>query len=639
MQAYPNLLSPMRVGNLLFKNRVFTAPTGVHALQKGELYYTEPVIYHMARRAAGGPAMVTCSGVQVNPNMASDGNHLHINPYTVPARRSMMDLARRIHHYDCYASMELGDQFRYEQYWAVSPGLKKFGMDSVEMPPEIMEQKARMYADAAAIVQDCGFDMLMLHIGHAGELGQFLSPLTNHRTDAFGGSLENRARFPLMVIDAVRERVGKGFVIELRFSVSEVHPQGTTVEQSIQFCRMLRGRVDLLHASCGMNNARYFTTTHPSGFLPDTPNVQYAQALKDADLGIPVVAIGGIQNPDNAEAIIAGGKADFVSVARGIIAEPNLVNKARTGAARDIRPCIKCFKCHDGSCYYDHYVCSVNPEIGMEDKLSALDKTPVRAKRIAVVGGGPAGMECAVRAAGRGHDVTLYEASDHLGGNLNFADHAVFKRDIGRYKAWLIRQLENSAAQVRLNTPATAELLEQGRYEHIILALGSRPLILPIPGVDHTVPATQVFGHEDALGGRVVIIGGGQVGAETGIHLSDCGRDVTILEMREKIAPDAWFTYKWAMDIELNERENLHCIVKGRCAKIEPDAVTYTDENGDTRVLRCDSVVLAAGMQGRTAEAEALILPGVPFTLIGDCKKVGTVQQCTADAFDAAMNL
>ena len=248
-------------------------------------------------------------------------------------------------------------------------------------------------------------------------------------------------------------------------------------------------------------------------------------------------------------------------------------------------------------------------------------------------------MECAIRASQLGHSVTLFEKEDHLGGNLNFADYAVFKRDIGRYKAWLIRKLQRSEVDVRLNTTATAKLLEEGNFDVIVAALGSEPLILPIPGVENACPATEVFGHEGSLGQNVVIIGGGQVGAETGIHLSDHGKNVTILEMREKIAPDAWFTYKWAMDIELNERENIHCITKGRCVEIASDHVAYTDENDNVKTLLCDHVVLAAGMKGRSAEAEALALRGIPFIRIGDCKKVGTIQQCTADAFDAAMNL
>ena len=639
MNNYPKLLSPKRVGNILFKNRIFTAPTGVHALQHGELSFQEPVLTHFGNRARGGAAMVTCTGVQINPNIQSDGSHLHINPYTTEGLRSLYELAARVHHFGAVASMQLSDQYRYDRYYAVSPGLKKLGRDSVEMPKEMIAQKAKMFADAAEIVKKAGFDMCMLHFGHATDNAQFLSERFNKRTDEFGGSLENRARYLTMTLGAIRERCGKNFLIELRFSASEVDPEGITVEDSIQLVKLLEGKVDLLHCSCGMNTARYFTTTHPSGFLPDTPNVQYAEAIKKSGTSIPVVAIGAIQNLEQAEEIIASGKADFVSIARGVIADPELANKAYDGKPEDVRPCIKCFKCHDGACYYDHFVCSVNPTIGIEDKLDRYILPTGGGKKICVVGGGPAGMQAAVYLADRGHRVTLFESRDHLGGQLNFADYAEFKRDLGRFKKYLITQVEKRDIDLRLNTKATPELLAAENPDHVILALGAEPLVIPIPGVENTVKAPEVFGNEDKLGQKLVMIGGGQVGAETGIHLARLGKDVTILEMQSKIAPDAWFTYKWAMDIELNEQENLKTIVNGRCSKIEKGKVTYIDPEGKEQILQADSAVLCVGFKSNTQAAESLILPGVPFTMIGDCKAVGTVQQAVRSAFDVAMTL
>ena len=639
MNPYPNLLSPMKLGNILFKNRIFTAPTGVHALQHGEPSFQEAVITHFGNRARGGAAMVTCTGVQVNPNMQSDGSHLHVNPYATEGLRSLYALAARIHHFGAVASMQLSDQYRYDPYYAVGPGLKKFGRDSVEMPRSIIEQKVKMFGDAAEIVKKAGFDMCMFHIGHGGEWGQFLSQRYNHRTDEFGGSLENRARYPMMIIDEIKRRCGKDFLIELRFSVSEVDPAGITTQESIEFVKLLEGKVDLLHCSCGMNNARYFTTTHPSGFLPDTPNVKYAEAIKKSGVRIPVVAIGAIQNLSQAEEIIASGKADFVSIARGVIADPDLGRKAYAGRGEDVRPCIKCFKCHDGACYYDHFVCSVNPEIGIEHQLSSYVLPTSGGKRISIVGGGPAGMQAAIYLCDRGHQVTLFEAQDHLGGQLNFADHAQFKRDLGRFKDYLIRQVEKRDITVMRSTPATAQLLALQSPDYVILAVGADPLAIPLPGVEYTHTAPEIFGHEDTLGNNVVIIGGGQVGAETGIHLAQLGKQVTILEMQDKIAPDAWFTYKWAMDIELQERENLRCITGGRCTGITETAVTYQDTAGERHTIPADSTVLCVGFRPRSELAQQLLLPGIPFSIIGDCKRVGTVQQAVRDAYDVAMTL
>ena len=281
----------------------------------------------------------------------------------------------------------------------------------------------------------------------------------------------------------------------------------------------------------------------------------------------------------------------------------------------------------------------MNPTIGIEDKLDRYILPTGGGKKICVVGGGPAGMQAAVYLADRGHRVTLFESRDHLGGQLNFADYAEFKRDLGRFKKYLITQVEKRDIRVRPSTKATPELLAAENPDHVILALGAEPLVIPIPGVETTVKAPEVFGNEDKLGQKLVIIGGGQVGAETGIHLARLGKDVTILEMQSKIAPDAWFTYKWAMDIELNERENLKTIVNGRCSKIEKGKVTYIDPEGKEQILEADSVILCVGFKSNTQAAESLILPGVPFTMIGDCKSVGTVQQAVRSAFDVAMTL
>jgi tRNA-dihydrouridine synthase len=214
--------------------------------------------------------------------------------------------------------------------------------------------------------------MVLLHFGHALQVGQFLSPLTNKRTDKFGGDLENRARYPMMIINRIREKVGRKLLIEVRISGSEFEKGGIEIEEAIEFTKMIQDKIDLIHVSAGMHNDIWMTVTHPCDFLPPTPNVFLAEAVKKAGVKIPVVTIGGIQNLDGAEKIIEDGRADVVSIARGFIADPELGKKAYEGKGEDVTPCIKCVRCIDSVIFGHHFSCSVNPTIGFEHKLSEL---------------------------------------------------------------------------------------------------------------------------------------------------------------------------------------------------------------------------------------------------------------------------
>ena len=323
-----------------------------------------------------------------------------------------------------------------------------------------------------------------------------------------------------------------------------------------------------------------------------------------------------------------------MSMARGWLADPNLGRKAQAGQGKEVVPCVKCMRCHDSACIEGtNFVCTVNPLMGVEHNLLEKPGAAAERKSVAVVGGGPAGMAAALELERRGHRVMLFEQSDRLGGQLNFADYADFKSALAKYKAYLIRQVEGSNIAVRLNTPATKQILLAGGFDAVFAAVGAEPVRLP--GMEAAVPAPEVFRETDDLRGRVVIIGGGQVGCEAALFLSRRGHKVTVLEMQEKILTDASPSYRNRLIRNMNGEADLTVITGARCTSAG-EMTAYTCSDGTDGVIPADSVVLAAGMRPNLDAALALWDASYEFKLIGDCMQAGNVQKAVRSAFSAA---
>ncbi len=635
INSYSRLLEPIQIGGVLFKNRLFSAPQGLHSLQGGETYPTDAIIATFANKAKGGAALVTCHGVSGGP-VTPDGTrgNLSYDMTDMHSRHYIAKLADAIHFNGAKASMELS--FVGESDYDVCDGYVAYGGKVCKaLTPEMMAEIAENYAWQAKQVQELGYDMVMLHMGYRFTLGaRFLSPATNKRTDEFGGPVENRARFPIMIFDAIKKACGKNFPIELRLSGQENIPNGITIEDTIHLASLLEGRVDLLHVH-GSDAA----SSHCMDFQPDTPQLAMAEAIKKSGCTIPVVTIGGYQDLDEAESILQQGKADIICMARGWIADPNLGIKARSNRAQDVVPCIKCMKCHDTACIDNKtYRCSVNPTIGIEDRLSSIIKPPASKKIVAVIGGGPAGMNAALAASRQGHSVTLFEKSGVLGGQAVFSNYVPFKRSLRKYKDYLIRQLSLSDVNVVLNTTVEKSSLEDAGFDAVIVAVGAAPITPPIPGVDsaNVITAPQVYGKESELPEKVVIIGGGQVGCETALHLALLGHRVSIIEMRDKLAPDASSSYRAALVSQIESNDNIDIILGARCTSV---GKTVTYEREDAASIPADVVILAAGMKAKVQEAISFMDVAPHVELIGDCEGPGNISGATRSAFAAAMRL
>jgi len=494
VRKHPHLFSPLKVGPLTFKNRIEAAPTSLAELSP-DSYLTRENIAYYRLKAKGGAAVVTIGESIVHtPTGRSHPKQIPLDDKGVIP--SLVETADAIHQYGAIASIELShggmecDPVFLNGRNPIGPSPGKVGIEFrtagastvevEEMSEAVMEEIAEAYGAAAATVKLAGFDMCMIHAAHGWLLAQFLSPLLNRRTDKYGGSVENRARFPLMVINRVRERVGSDFPIELRIGGSELVEGGYTIDDAVGFAKLAESKVDLLHVSAG---AHYFVETmtimHPSMFVPHGANVYLAEAVKKA-VGIPVVTVGGLSDPAQMEEIIASGQADMVAVARGLIADPYLPKKAQHGRDDDIVPCLRCSECIGGMFATSTMKCAVNPIIGREFEVGFVAPSTAP-KKVLVVGGGPAGMLAAITAAERGHDVMLCEKGDSLGGALQYAEGVAFKQDLERFRKYLIRRVVSLPIGVILNMEVTPESVEVGSPDVLVAAVGAEPRVAP-PG-------------------------------------------------------------------------------------------------------------------------------------------------------------
>lgn len=658
---YPHLFEPLTIKRTTFKNRLFVAP---HMMSHMDFNGRpdESMIDFYAEKARGGYAVVTLGDTPVDrEHAATNPRSFAITPENQP---KLAEIARAIHAGGALASQELnhGGMIAFAEANNGGEGWEAWGpveihevQTSVIHGNEVTEEYhvhgmteadmnvvADHFADCAEILQSAGYDMVLIHGGHGWLLDQFISPLYNTRTDEYGGSLENRAKFPLMVIDRIRQRCGENFLIEYRMSGCEEIEGGLSPEEGIEFAKLLDGKVDLIHVSAGLDiEEAQAVHTHPTMFLPHGVNVHYAAAIKAAGVKTPVVTLGGINTPELAEQILAEGKADVIAMARQSIADPYFPEKARHGQAEDIIPCLRCLDCLTGLHAGNQLSCAVNPRTAQECRFDRMSAPAKAQRKVLVVGGGPAGMQAAVTAAQRGHIVTLAESSDKLGGLLKFTDYDDLKVDLMRLKNYLIHQVEKSPMEVKLNTTVTPDFIQAGGYDAVILAVGSSPARPPIPGLDDpsVEHATTVYTKLENFGKRVAVLGGGLVGCETGLYLAEHGHEVTIIEMQSEIAPEANWMHKEGM-MQSFAKAPITCRTGLRVSRIVPRKGVYAlNGEGQEEFIPADGIVYAMGMRPNTATVDALKDVCLDTYTVGDCVRPRKARQAMEEGYWAAVRL
>lgn len=674
---YKHLLSPYRIGSHVIKNRMI-ATASMPFLNLGpERYPSEPFILNHIYKAKSGAGIVVFGDVmapnrpprpmdtmdpgeimefrknrpnEFNPEkgwLANSGRPICFDILTGAHQNILSNMVEAMHFYGAKALLKLRVESLHGFDVSTSDEVDRTEIGSggamkrgKAMTEEQLLGIIEEYGFQASLAKEIGFDGVYVHMAYGGPVtARLLSPLTNRRTDRFSvESYENRTRFCVMALDKIKQRCGTDFLTYGIISGEE--PEGGyTLEDLLEFARRFQGRLDLLHLKGQRNDL-----SHPTGFTSERyPFLHYAEEVKKAAPGLAVVANGGFNDLDDCEQVIASGKADFIGTGRAWICNEDYGKLAYQGRNEDVVPCLRCNRCHVSS-YYRPWtsVCAVNPTWGFEHRIDHMLEPPKRTGKIAIVGGGVAGMEAALTARKLGHQVTLYEKSASLGGLLKLYSAASFKWPYRDYLEFMIRKVNESGAEIRLNTNADADTIRAGGFDGVIVAIGAQPAVPEIPGIhDHPVTfVPAVYGREDQLAQDVVIVGGGQSGVEAGMHLAELGHSVTVLEKFTKLAKDAPPLQFYSMFEEAWEKlPNFKGIVGAQCTAIREDGVVYVDASGAEHTVRAGSVIIAAGMKSKTDEAFAFGALNRRMLLIGDCHTVSDIQVAVRSGYAAAHTL
>lgn len=645
---YPHLFSPIQIGTRTYKNRVVNAPRGGIWNEDPEDHHADPEQLADAWvKCRGGVAAYEIGETAVSGSGGRSANEFYdLTDYSEEHTLRYREYAEQIHRHGVLALVELSHmgQAKPEN----TPGapaigpvdcVNEHGVKVTGMTKKQIAQVCEEFADAALFMQRTGYDGVNVHCGHGWLLHQFLSSRCNTRTDEYGGSIENRARFALEVCRAIRGRCGSDFLIEVRISGQENVENGYSLEEISAFAQCVAPVCDLIQVSAGVYQDPMRTKQVSTLYDAHGCNVEAAAEIK-RHVSVPVAVVGGINDPADAEQWIAQGKCDLVVLCRQLQADPDFARKAEQGRSDEIRPCIRCMRCFPGPLeeafeeLHGEFPegCSVNPYLLHFDSIDA--PRAGQSKKVTVVGGGAAGMQAAITAAQRGHTVTLVEKKPVLGGILNFARDDRDKYDLKKLADSMAAQVCRLGVTVLLEREPDARLL--AGQDAVICAIGSSPLMPPIPGLERCVTGMDAYAPDAPIGGIVVMLGGGLVGCETAIHLARLGRRVTIVEMRDELAPDAYRLHKHKLRDIIAADSRITVMLGTKCL-----AVTEYGVETDRGAVSGETVVAALGMKANPTGAIRAMADscGAEYYEIGDCVRARKIYDGIEEGFLTAMSL
>ncbi len=660
MNQFPHLFEPLKLNNkFTMKNRIESAPMAF-GLIACDPHAADKSFRKLESIARGGDAVVAVGEVDVN---FTDACRIPLPPIDFTDTNSFAcdrvgEYARRIHKHGAIAICELAHPGSEKIPFgpgeeAIGPNdevNKLTGVKVRAMNEDDMKRIANDFVTAAKFMQAAGYDGVIIHGGHGFLMTQFLSPLLNKRTDEYGGSFENRTRFPKYLLETLRNAMGPDFLIELRISGDDTYEGGITPEETGKFAHMLEGIIDSIQISTGIYYDAIVTHQFSSMFVEHGCNRSLSKIVKEYT-SMPVGVIGGINAPEQMEDIIAKGEADYIVLGRQSLADPQLANKACAGKPETIRRCLRCFKCFPGSPeegYTDlpfdsvelaRHVgfCTINPLANLPFDPYELEPAKTKEK-VLVIGGGPAGMQAAITAADRGHEVILAEKNDFLGGMLFFTDVDTDKPDLMNFKNVLINDVKTRDIKVCLNTTVDKAFIDEVKPTHVMIATGTLPATPPIPGIENAYQSLEAYRGNVTPGKKVVMIGGGLIGSEQGLFLAKTGHEVTVVEMLPRVANEAYGMYRDALVREM-AKENMTLLENTKCLEIGKDFVKVMLPDETEKVLEADTVLYALGMKVVPTDSLVEACGDIPYTIIGDAIKPGKVDQATSTGYLAAVEL
>jgi 2,4-dienoyl-CoA reductase-like NADH-dependent reductase (Old Yellow Enzyme family)/thioredoxin reductase len=624
------------------KNRLFCPPM-VRNYATPEGLVTDRFVAHVESLARGGVGAIILEASFISPEGKGFTNELGVNSDAViPGLKRLADAA---HKYGAALGIQLYHAGR--QTSVKTTGTQPVAPSPIpcpllqEMPKELdlkeIKRLVAAYGAAAKRAKAAGLDFVEIHGAHGYLITQFLSPFSNKRTDDYGGSADKRLRFALEVVESVRQNVGPDYPVTCRLSGEEMVPGGLLLKDTVLIAKQLeKAGVDAFHVSVGNYGSYVQGWMIPPMAVKDAPLVRLAAGVKAA-VKVPVITVGKIRTPDLAEKILAAKKADFVAIGRSLLADPEWPNKALTGRAQEIMPCIACNQgCISRLFAQQDVWCTVNPKTGRELEFAKPNGAP---KVVLVAGGGPAGMMAAKVATLRGHRVILIERDNKLGGQLYAAEAAPLRQGWREFREALTAEIGRLPIEVRLKTPLTLELVDQLKPDAIILALGADAAAPKIPGVtqSHVFSSRDILLDQAKAKGKVVVIGGGCAGAQTAEYLALQKRPTTIVEMTPNVAIEAPIDDR-ALLLGRLAKLKVTSLTETKVLSIGEREVTIQGKSGEQK-LPADTVVLCLGSHSNDNLVAALKSKVSQVLTVGDAQKPRRVTDATAEGALAALQL